>query len=435
MTDTPMPPHDLNAEQTVLGSALVYPECCAEILRSLRKSDFYSTAHRTIFSAIERVSTKVTEPDAGLVLDDLRASGDMEKAGGEDAVLDLGSRAPTRANIRHYVGIVLDSAVKRGLLAIGQDLQHGSMNGTAAVELIRDLEDRIEALKDRSSTRESLLPQASSIFPGEISGFLKPGIPTGFTDLDRRLLGGWRPGIISIEGESGLGKSLLANQFMQRAASAGAAVLWFPFEDSPERLVTYMVARGCQVNSAIIAQGTYRDAEQRAAVERELVRIRDGTPSNPPPLARIHFASMRSLADFRRKVRMFASLHAGDPMVLGIDPLHVMPVEAEREVDAVRIALNEVAAVTEEFGFVTFATMHMNAEGRARGNHSIGHRSTVKLLLEPAPSFEDTYLEDMTPLVHLGITKNKNAETGRMELRFEKAFARFLSTTPEGMYQ
>ncbi len=269
---------------------------------------------------------------------------------------------------------------------------------------------------------------ATSLFPsGRISGFLPPALPTGLPDLDRKLRGGLRPGnLVLFEGATGLGKTVFANQLMHRMAENGAAVLWFAFEDGAEQLVAYMVARQAGINSVSIALDRYPDEGQREAAEEQFQVLCRGREGEGGILERVSFADARGLDDLRWRAEAFAARFSDRPMVLGVDPLHALPVDAENEVERIGRAMSLTRELTARHGFISLVTAHMNAQGQARGNHSLGHTAHIVLNLEPDETTKDTYLEELTPLVLLTVRKAKNAETGRIRLQFDKPFARFL---------
>jgi KaiC/GvpD/RAD55 family RecA-like ATPase len=277
------------------------------------------------------------------------------------------------------------------------------------------------------------VPAASTLFPeGKISGFLPPALSTGSSDLDRKFRGGLRPGdSVLFEGDPGTGKSTMANQIAHRMADEGAAVLWYAFEDSPRQLLAYMTARQAGINSVAIALDVYRSSGDREAAEEAYQILVHGREGEGGILKRIHFGETESLDDLRRQVEAFAAHYPDRPKVLGIDPLHALPVASEQEVERVSRAMNLIRDLTKQHGLTALCTAHMNAAGQARGNYGLGHTFSIVLHLEPDESVKSTFLDDLEPIVVLTVKKSKNGETGRIRYRFQKWANRFVGLARE----
>ena len=114
-----VPPHNLEAEQALLGSMFLSPEAVEVGLSALSAHDFYRPAHARIFSSVEQLYSKNAPVDQVSVADRLEASGELEQAGGKSYLLDVTAVVPTAANASRYAQIVKRTAVLRDLITAG----------------------------------------------------------------------------------------------------------------------------------------------------------------------------------------------------------------------------------------------------------------------------------------------------------------------------
>ena len=213
------PPHDIAAEQCVLGAMMLSKDAIADVVEVLRSSDFYRPAHATIFDAILDLYGRGEPADPIMVVDALTTSGELARVGGAAYLHTLISLVPTAANAAYYARIVAERAVLRRLVEAGTRIV--AMGYGAAHGQGRDVDDIVDLAQqaiyevterrtgdDFAVLADLLQPTLDEIEAiGSRDGVLA-GVPTGFADLDR-LLGGLHPGqLIVVAGRPGLGKAL-----------------------------------------------------------------------------------------------------------------------------------------------------------------------------------------------------------------------------------
>jgi replicative DNA helicase len=222
-----VPPHDIEAEQSVLGAILISGRVLQHVALEvgLREGDFYRQAHSDIYAAMCALFHAGEPVDQLTVIDQLSRSGRLDAVGGAVNVDVLAGTVPNVANVHRYARIVRDLAIARRLLAATYEIQ-GEIGARRhdGEELVEQAERLVFALRaERLSSRQSTLEEAvvSELARLELAAKDEreiPGLVTGIPGLDR-LLGGLQDGrLYVIAARPSMGKSLLALQFARHAA-------------------------------------------------------------------------------------------------------------------------------------------------------------------------------------------------------------------------
>ena len=231
-----VPPHDVEAEQSVLGAILISGRVLQHLALEvgLREGDFYRERHSQIYGAMCALFHAGEPIDQLTVIDQLARSGTLEAAGGVVAVDVLAGTVPNVANVHRYATIVRDLAIARRLLMATYEIQ-GEIAARRhdGEDLVEQAERRVFALRaERLSARQSTLEQAVSdelerLEQASKDGREIPGLRTGIPGLDR-LLGGLQDGrLYVIAARPSMGKSLLALQIARHAALSEAQRVLF----------------------------------------------------------------------------------------------------------------------------------------------------------------------------------------------------------------
>jgi replicative DNA helicase len=210
------PPHDIAAEQGVLGGMLLSQDAIAEVIEVLRTQDFYRPAHQIIFDVILDLYGRGDPADAVTVAGELTKRGEIGRVGGAPYLHTLISSVPTAANAGYYAKIVRERSVLRKLVETGTRIvQMGyAADGADADEILDRAQAEVFAIADKR-TGEDYVP-LSEIMPGALDeieaigsrGGQMVGVPTGFADLDA-LTNGLHPGqMIVVAARPAMGKAL-----------------------------------------------------------------------------------------------------------------------------------------------------------------------------------------------------------------------------------
>lgn len=229
MSDQESLPHNVEAEQVVLGAMMLSEEAITEAESILTARDFYRPAHGLLFTAITEAASRKEPTDPIAVGEALLAGGNLSRVGGLPYLHTCVSAVPTAAQVGHFARIVAEKSVLRRLTEVAAVIQQGvrtAEGGTSALELIDRARDALTAIED-SRSRDSgprMWGEVISDVFDEIEEAAAapedqvPGVPTGFIDLDR-LLKGFRPGqLVVVAARTGVGKSVITTGFAQYAA-------------------------------------------------------------------------------------------------------------------------------------------------------------------------------------------------------------------------
>ena len=133
-----IPPHNIEAEQSVLGSMLIDAEAVSEASGALKGEDFYSDAHREIFEAMLDIYERGEPVDLVTLVEELRQRGTLDSVGGVSYISDLSMAVPSTANVKYYIRIVEEKSILRQLIAASNDIINESYQAADELDVILD---------------------------------------------------------------------------------------------------------------------------------------------------------------------------------------------------------------------------------------------------------------------------------------------------------
>ena len=266
------PPHSVEAEQAVLGGLMLDPNAWDAVADIVVAPDFYRRDHRLIFEAIIEVVETRGSCDAVTISEHLERKGRLEEIGGLAYLGTIARDTPSAANVRAYAEIIRERSILRQLVSAGAEIAASATDGRgrAAHELVDEAERRVFAIAERGSRGRSgfvavrdILPQTIDRLdtlhqnPGEMRG-----VPTGFTQLDRKTTG-LQPGdLVVVAGRPSMGKSTLAVNIAEFAAiEKGVSAAIFSMEMSAEQLTLRMISSLGRVNQTHLRTGQFTDED------------------------------------------------------------------------------------------------------------------------------------------------------------------------------
>ncbi|MET9024754.1 replicative DNA helicase [Nocardia sp. NPDC004168] len=211
------PPHDMAAEQSVLGGMLLSKDAIADVVEAIRPGDFYRPAHQAIYDTILDLYGRGEPADPVTVAAGLDRRGELKRIGGAPYLVTLTQTVPTAANAGYYAEIVAEKAILRRLVEAGTRIvQYGyaGADGQDVAEVVDRAQAEVYEVTERR-TSEDFLPLEELLQPtmDEIDsiasrGGISLGVPTGFTELDE-ITNGLHPGqMIIVAARPGVGKAL-----------------------------------------------------------------------------------------------------------------------------------------------------------------------------------------------------------------------------------
>lgn len=269
MADPRIPPHDEQAEKSVLGSILIDPEAIINVADRLQAVAFYFDKHARIFEAMMALYEKTEPIDLVTLRAQLRKEKALTSVGGTAYLSDLLNVVPTAGNIKHYARLVEECFIKRTLISISaQTTQEAFGEDRDVGELLDKTESAIFALTQQHIRQDFILLKDAMTESFERineihkrKGKLR-GLATGFTDLDNRLAGMQASNLLVLAARPGIGKTAFAlNVAKHVALKEKVPVAFFSLEMSKEELVDRLLVAEADIDAWRLKTGRLSDSD------------------------------------------------------------------------------------------------------------------------------------------------------------------------------
>ena len=420
-----IPPHSVEAEQSVLGSILLDKEAMISVSETLVPEDFYKEAHKVIYESMLKLYNSQSEIDLITLTDELRDQGYLDDIGGIAYITSLCTVVPTTSNIKYYVNIVKEKSISRQLISAANDIINLGYDGSAKVEYV--LENAEKKIFDISQERATNDFQPINQVISEALSMLEKlyeekndvtGLTTGFRDLNKKINGLQRSDLLLIAARPAMGKTAFALNLVQNAALKGdASVAVFSLEMSKEQLVQRMIASQSTVELKKIKTGTLAD--------NDWPRITDGMAILSGAKIHIDDTPGIKISELRSKCRKL-KIEKGLDLVL-IDYLQLMEGEGQNESRQQEIAKisRSLKILAKELDCPVVALSQLSRAPEQRADHrpmlsdlresgSIEQDADIVMFL-----YRDEYYNPDTEKKNIGeviVAKNRHGETGTVEL-------------------
>ena len=262
-------PHNVEAEQSVLGAMIIDKTAIVQALEVLTKDDFYKDAHQVIFNAILDLYQKDTAVDLITLTENLQSREKLETAGGITYVTAVCSSVLSTANLQSYIKIVKDKSTLRKLIRASTEIIEDSYNKQDDVEAIVDVaEKKIFNISNNRNTSD--FEAMSTVLE---RGFLEiekiynnkggvTGVPSGFPELDSKTSGFQKGDMILIAARPSMGKTTFALNLAQYAALRDAkSIAVFSLEMSKEQLAYKLLCAEANVDMLKLRTGNLEDKD------------------------------------------------------------------------------------------------------------------------------------------------------------------------------
>ena len=431
----PIPPQNLDAEESVLGAMMLSPGAIGAVSEILDAGDFYRESHSKIYRAALALYARGEPVDAITLVDELEQRGELEDAGGRSRVHELAALVPASANAGHYARIVREMATLRGLIRAGGEI---SQLGWERLGEPPDLVDRAEQIvfdlsQSRVSTEfshiETLLKESfERITALYEAGEEITGVPTGFREVDR-LTSGFQPGnLVIVAARPSMGKSAFG-----LCTGANIAIR----HQIPVALFTLEMSK---------AEVTQRLMCSEAKVESQRLRSGKLAPDDWPRLtaacdklakAPIYVDDTGSITmmEIRSKARRLKQRHPNLGLII-VDYLQLMTsgTSAENRVQEVsQISRSlKVLARDLEVPILALSQLSRAVEQRhdkrpilsdLRESGSLEQDSDIVIFIYRDEYYNDE--SDQQGLAEVHVAKHRNGPTDTIKLSFLRRYAKF----------
>ena len=262
-----VPPHDIEAEQAVIGSMLTDKDAVVTAIEVLKEEDFYREDNKLIYSAIVNLYNKAEPIDIITLKSELTAMGKLEAAGGWEYIAEVPDRVPTTANVEQYVKIVEEKSALRNLIKTANEIINLGYDPTEDVEQIIDAAEKkiFEVMQKRNqkgyaSIKDILVDSFTELEKLYNQKEHVTGVPTGFIDLDYKTSGLHDSDLVIVAARPAMGKSAFALNIAANAAiRAKVPVIIFSLEMSKEQMTNRILCSEAMVDSNKVRTGKIDD--------------------------------------------------------------------------------------------------------------------------------------------------------------------------------
>jgi len=433
-----VPPHNLDAEQAVLGALLLEWGAMSDVVTMLKADRFYSFQNQMIFEAMVSLFKQNVHGDTLTIINELTKLGKIEQAGGTAYIASLTDTVPTAANVSYYVGIVLDTAVRRDLIRMSSELRASSFDETRSSRtLLEDAEKSIFTLSDHNeSTQIYEMKDVVSSTIELIDRRYKnnselTGIPSGIAKLDTMTSGFQKSEFIVIGARPSIGKTAFALSMMQTIAvekhiPCGFFSLEMSYQSIGQRLLA-QVSRlpSYKLRSGQLSMADFQKLQDAAGMCYNAPLYIVDTPNmqliDLRAMARRMKVNQGVQAIFIDYIGLITTENPAAPVYESVSEISKSLKALARELDIPIIALSQVAR---------------DAEGQEpnlaqlRGSGSIEQDADVVLFLHR----DRKIMEEKEPVQDAKciVAKQRNGATGDVIMKFFPTFTKFENSADEG---
>jgi replicative DNA helicase len=429
-----VPPHNIEAEESVLGSMLLSRDAIAEVLELLHEDDFYRPAHRTVFRSVLDLYSHGQAVDPVTIAEDLRRSGELADIGGAPFLHTLVSSVPTAANAGYYARILKEAGILRRLIDTGTRIVQLGYETPQDTERAVDLAEswiyqvaQGRVTEDYQSLREVLTSTLEAIELLHNDSREITGVSTGFPDLDRLTSGLQHSNLIIVAARPAVGKSTLGLDVARHASvRSGVPTVVFSLEMSKTELVQRLMCAECSVDMQRLRTGRMEDTDW-TRLTRSLGKLADA------PLF-IDDSAALTMMELRAKCRRLKQRHGLGLVV--VDYLQLMQpskrVESrQQEVSEISRALKLLA---KELAVPVIAISQLSRQTEARSDKKpmLSDLRESGALEQDADMVMFIYREDLydpeSPRkgeADLIVAKHRNGPTDTVTVTFQGQYSRF----------
>jgi len=433
MSEERLPPQNVEAEQSVLGSILIDRDAIVRVAGFLAPEDFYRDAHRTVYQASLDLFERREPADFVLLCDELERRGRLEQVGGPAYLTSLINMVPTAVNVEYYGHVVERCAILRRLITAGgqiagvaYDLQHDAeLAVDKAEQILLGLTQRRRAREfvPIATVLENYFDQIDYIHQHRGQTF---GVPTGFTKLDELTGGLQRSDLIVLAARPGMGKTSFAlNIAMHAALKNNVPVGVFSLEMSKDQLVQRLICSQAGIDSQRLRTG-YIEENEWAKIAQAI-----GELSEAPVY--IDDTPGISVMELRTKARRLQAEH--DLGFVIVDYLQLMQGRrTENRVQEVSDISRSLKELARELNIPVLAASQLNRSVEQRPNN----RPQLSDLRESGSIEQDAdivmfiYREELKDpettrkgIADIIVAKHRNGPTADIELAFINTQTRF----------
>jgi replicative DNA helicase len=435
-----VPPHSLEAEQSVLGGLLLDNETWDRVGERVVAQDFYSRSHRITFETIAALIELGNPVDLITLSEALENEQRLEDAGGFAYLAEMMKNTPSAANITAYADIVRERAVTREMISVANEIAEAGYDpqGRPSAELLDFAETKIFAIAEQRANKSEGPENISSVLEKTVDRIEQlcsapnggvTGVSSGFGDLDKMTAGFQKSDLIIVAARPSMGKTTFAMNIAENAAmTEDKPALIFSLEMPAEQLMMRMLASLGRIDQTKIRTGQLGDEDWARLSSTMGLLIDKGKMF-------IDDAAGLTPTDVRSRARRIARDHGGISMIM-IDYLQLMRAPQFSDNRTLEIAeiSRSLKALAKELQVPVIALSQLNRSLEQRSdkrpiNSDLRESGSIEqdadlimFIYRDEVYHDDSEFKGMAEII---IGKQRNGPIGRVPLTFQGQFSRF----------
>ena len=434
-----IPPHSIEAEQSVIGSMLIAPDSWDKVAEIVIESDFYNRSHQVIYQSILKLLANNQPVDVITTSEHLEQHDKLDEAGGFAYLAELAKNTPSAANVVSYAKIIKERAIVRELIGVAHEIAEVGYNpeGRDSADVLDMAESRVFEIAEKR-TGENEGPRNVESVLGKTIDRLEQlvknnkavtGVSTGFVDLDKKTSGMQPSDLIIVAARPSMGKTTFAMNLAENAMMLeDKPVLVFSLEMPSEQLMMRMLASLSRVDQTKIRTAQLDD-DDWARISNTMAMLKDKDNLF------IDDSSGLTPMDVRSRARKLARDKGGISMIM-IDYLQLMRVPSlsdNRTLEIAEISRSLKALAKElEVPVIALSQLNRSLEQRAdkrpinsdlRESGSIEQDADLIMFIYRDEVYNENSEDKGVSEIIIG--KQRNGPIGTSRLAFQGQFSRF----------
>lgn len=433
-------PHNIEAEQALLGAIMLKPDVMHDISVSIFPESFYADKHRAIYESILSIFSKGNPIDLVSLTSKLKEKNELERIGGSVYITELSELVPAAGNAHYYAEIVQNKAILRGLIRAAETIAELGYSDPENLDETMDLAEKQVYEVTNTNTSQKFRTIGSSLTEAwerfehlSANQDEKRGVPTGFTGLDNVLSGFQKSDLIILAARPSMGKTTFALDLARNAAlQYKASVGIFSLEMSDQQLVDRMLAAEAGVDSWKLRTGRLSTDDEFEAVQSAMTKLADA-PIHIDDQPGTNILQMRSSArrlknehgldllivDYLQLIHP-TNTKAGDSMVQQITEISRALKLLARELDVPVLALSQLSRAVEQRGGKPRLS-------DLRDSGSIEQDADVVMFIHREDKANRDVESERPNIAEILVEKHRNGPVGLAELYFDDKHVRFIN--------
>ncbi len=429
-----IPPHNKEAEQSVLGAAMLDKDALFDVLETVKADDFYDAAHKEVHNVILELGRRNESVDIVTVCDELKKRGSLEIAGGRAYIASLTANVPSAKNAVGYAKIVAEKAQLRRLIKAADEIREKSFEESEDAGYILDFaEQNIFEIaqkrqkNDYSHIKDVIMENVEMIDKAAGSDGDVTGIPSGFTEIDKITGGFQRSDLIILAARPAMGKSSFALNIALNAAKRGSkGIIIFNLEMPKDQLGQRLLSMESNIELSNIRKGKIEINDwQKINIAADILSKTSITIDDTPGI---------TVMEMKNKCRRMKAEYGLDLVI--VDYLQLMTSEGRsesrqqeisklsrylkllaREMDCPVLVLSQLSRAPE------LRNDHRPMLSDLRESGSIEQDADMVIFL-----YRDDYYNEESEkpnVCEVIIAKHRNGETARRDLTWVERYTKF----------